>query len=947
MLERRDERVTLMAQALNAIRVVKYFAWEKSVERDALAVRELELSARRRLAIAETVTTLAYVATSTLVLFAALGAYVALGGRLEAATIFASVALFGALEEPVGSLSRIISRWTNALVSADRVVGFLRQEELVDRPFASSSGLAPAVEAKGLSTRYTGSARQSLRAIELRVEPGESIAVVGPVGAGKSTLLYALLGEVLPEAGQIAYLAANGASQPRPRTAYVPQEAYIVNGSLRENIVFGAESDCLAGLASAEVERELARAVEVACLEADVARLPAGLDTEIGESGVNLSGGQKQRASLARAALFRPELVLLDDPLSAVDVDTEASLCDRLLFGAWAGRTRIVVTHRLAHLARFDRVAFLREGRLVACAPFAQLLAASPEFCAFFAEQAKSEGASIRPEVDEGRAPAAAPPATRAGPGAGPATVAEAQAWRARARITEDEERETGAVKGSVYRQYLNALGGSDARWRALRLFGLGFGTLAVILLPFAQRAWLAASSNFQAAGARQAASVAGERLSLALAGLGLDEWASSPKWSILVYGVLCAVSLLAVLANRLFWLERGMGAGREMHDAMLKSALAAPLRFFDSTPAGRVLQRFSRDLESIDIQLQGSFESMLRCAAQVVASLLLIAASLPATLLAIAPTLWLYYVAQDRYRRPAREAKRLDSINRSPRYAHFKETLQGLSVIRAYNRSDWFMEQFFLRLERSQKMFRGHYMLNRWFSSRIPLLGGAISFATATGLAISAHKGGVSAGLAGLVATSAIGIWDYLNWGIRIFAEVEARMTSVERINRYSSLAPERDVARLPAARLSQNWPERGEVVFAGAVARYAPHLPAALRGVDFVVPAGSRVGLIGRTGAGKSTIFQALFRCVELESGLIEIDGVDIATVPLERLRRSIAIIPQDPALFRGTLRENLDRYGERSDAEIERALRLARMWEAALALPHGSFSAWLERF
>ena len=921
MLAHRDSRVTLMSQALSAIRVVKYFAWERSIERETLAARGLELSARRKLARAETWATLAYVATSSLVLFVALGAYVALGGRLEPATVFAAVALFSALEEPVGNLSRIVSRWTNARVAADRLTRFLNQGEVAPAPppgsgTGAADGAPASIALLDARVRYGSGATLALNKINLFIGAGEAVALVGAVGSGKSSLISAILGEVPLESGTVNF--ANG----RPRVAYVPQEAYVVNGALRENIAFGSPVNDVA-------MRESTRA---ACLEADVARLPAGLETEIGERGVNLSGGQKQRVSLARAAYFRPELVLLDDPLSAVDVDTETRLCDRLIFGAWAGITRVCATHRLAHLARFDRVAFLVDGELRACAPFAELLATCGAFREFYSEHAKSQGASMRPDAVVAGA-------------SGPGSVADrlaatpAPISAGAARITEDEDRETGAVKNHVYWRYVERLaGGKSDLQRAFRLAGLVGGTLAVIALPLAQRAWLAFSSNVQ--GGAPSAKTSGLARAFEFFGLSsaVMPIASSPLSSVFVYGVACSVSLFAVLANRLLWLDRGIAAGRDMHDSMLRATFAAPLRFFDATPVGRILQRFSRDVEAVDIQLQWSFEQTVRCAAQTLASIALIAASLPTTLFAIAPVLAAYYRIQDRYRRPAREAKRLDSVSRSPRYAHFKETLQGLAVIRAFGRADWFMDQFYDRLERNQRMFRGHYLLNRWFSSRMPALGGAVAFATGVAIAYSARRGGITPGVAGLIAAYALSLWDYLNWGIRIFSEVEARMTSVERIGRYESLTPEPDVTRENEFPLPSSWPERGEIEFADARARYAAHLPMALDGATFVAAPGSRVGLIGRTGAGKSTVFQALFRCFELESGAIRIDGVDVASVPLERLRRAIAIIPQDPTLFLGSLRDNLDRNRERSDGEVERALRLAGMWEAVSRLPLG---------
>ena len=376
----------------------------------------------------------------------------------------------------------------------------------------------------------------------------------------------------------------------------------------------------------------------------------------------------------------------------------------------------------------------------------------------------------------------------------------------------------------------------------------------------------------------------------------------------------------------------------------MLNSILKAPLRFFDSTPIGRILQRFSRDVEAVDIHLQWSFEFTVKCLVNIGTALVLILGVLPIMTLVVAPVMVLYYLLQRDYRIPAREAKRLDAISRSPRFAHFKETLQGLVVIRSYGKTGFFFEEFLQRLENSQRMFYGHYMLNRWFSSRIPALGAVVSSGTALGIVYYSWRGNLNPGVAALVLVYAMSLWESLNWAVRIFSEMEARMTSVERLQYYSNLESEKDMI-LPPAQIEQFWPSLGEVTFNNVIARYAPQFPPVLKGISFTIPAGARVGIIGRTGSGKSTVLQALFRCMEIENGAITIDGVNIAGIPLERLRRSLAIIPQDPTLFLGTLRSNLDRYHEYSDEEIWRNLRKAKLDSYVKALPKGLESPVME--
>ncbi len=869
----RDNRVTLISQILNSIRVVKFFSWEKAVTEEVQAIRNKELSSRQRLARAEVLSGVSYLAVGTVVLFVALIVHAWRGYELDAATLFTCISLFAILEEPFGQLSRLFSKFSQAIVAVARIQNYLALptvDSTSQTPLPIDSPLA--LQLKEAQFYHTNAEDPVLKNISLQVKIGESVAIVGGVGAGKSSLLYGLLGECRRSHG------TSEINKSLVPLAYVPQEAYIINSSLLENLKFGS---------SLATKEYLRKCIHASCLDKDIHDLPAGLRTEIGEKGVNLSGGQKQRVSLGRAALVNPQIVLLDDPLSAVDVETERLICNRLLFGLWENITRVVVTHRLESLGRFDQVIFLSQGEIRAQGKFPEILANSKEFAEFYREHEKQEHDSQKTAALD--------------------MTAEGDEL-VESRITEDEEREKGSVKSAVYWDYLRSLGGHGGKkfW-ILNL--LVMGAILAAFLPLAQKWWLSYFANHQ------------------------DEWPTLN--AIWIYGGLGFLVLVANLLNQIFWLERGIAAGRDMHERMLQSLLKAPIRFFDSTPVGRILQRFSRDIESVDIYLQWSFEQFIHCVLQIIVSLILILLVLPLMIFVIAPTLLFYYRLQNDYRRPAREAKRLDSVARSPRYAHFKETLVGLPVIRAFHREDWFLSEFFARLHHSQRMFYGHYMINRWFSARVPALGGVISLATVTGVALAANATWLESGMAGLLTIYSMSFWAQLNWGIRIFSDIESRMTSVERLKFYSSLeSEEKEIQQTP----SLDWPSRGEIRWKEVQARYAPHLPWVLKGVSFDIKSGQKVGIIGRTGSGKSTLFQALYRFIEIESGSIELDGVDLSKIPLDRLRKSLAIVPQDPTLFLGTLRSNLDRYNECTDEEIHQALQQTGLDSFVAKLPQG---------
>ncbi|MGA0833243.1 MAG: ABC transporter transmembrane domain-containing protein, partial [Candidatus Kapaibacteriota bacterium] len=377
------------------------------------------------------------------------------------------------------------------------------------------------------------------------------------------------------------------------------------------------------------------------------------------------------------------------------------------------------------------------------------------------------------------------------------------------------------------------------------------------------------------------------------------------PLIAVAIYGGLGTLVLTGWLLERLLWLHRSAAAGRSIHDHALAGVLAAPLRFFDSTPMGRVLNRFARDMEGVDDFLAWNWEQSFKSLSQTIGSLVLLVAVLPLIVVVFVPSLLLYYRLQRDYRSAAREAKRLESIARSPRYAHFKEMITGLDVIHGFAREQFFRDTYVKLLTAFQQQYWTSILLNRWFSVRVPIVSGAVSVATSIGLVVLAYQGTISTGLAGVVLTYALSFWWSLNWTVRAFSEVESRMTSVERLRSYGTLSAEPRTTQEPELSASEPWPTHGAVEFRQVSVRYADHLPLVLRNVSFSIPARSKVGLVGRTGSGKSTIFQVLFRCVEPTEGQILIDGVPTSAIPLDRLRKGMAIIPQDPTLFIGTVR------------------------------------------
>ncbi|HET9240831.1 MAG TPA: ABC transporter transmembrane domain-containing protein [Oligoflexus sp.] len=898
MLSHRDRRVSLVAQMLAGMRIVKYFAWEKPMQNEVQAIRAQEILARRRLFHNSATSLFVYFAGSLLVGLVSFLTASALGRTLDAATIFACLTLFGVLDNMVGSLTDLISGMAAARVSGDRLVALL-QTPVLDDPEKGPQFSGPVgIQWQDVSYRFEDAADPVLKNLTLDVKPGESVALVGPVGAGKSSLLLGLLGEVPRLSGVSQWTSLPKGM--RPRLAYVPQEAFIVNGSVQDNILLGHALE----------DREwLQQVIQASCLDVDLERLAGGLHAEIGEQGINLSGGQKQRVNLARAALLRPSLVLLDDPLSAVDFDTEDKLVERLLFGLWNKATRVVVTHRLHHLHLFDKVVFIQDGQIVDAAPLPELLKRCDAFQNFY-NRVERESLAEAQEAEQKK------------PKEESETKDDAAAF---VRLTDDEDRASGAVQLKVYKDYGRALLGPRGAGRYFVAAQLAAASLLTVSLPLLQNGWLAFWANHPSGPASDSSWF--WRL-----------WPDSlyvSNHAVLLWGALGFLAVLAAVAHQLLWLRRALQAGAQLHDAAFAAVLKAPLRFFDRTPIGRILNRFSRDVDSVEREVATNLERTLGPIFHALAALVLLSVTIPWLLVVIVPALYGYYTFQKKYRFASRDAQRLMSMARSPRFAFFKETLQNTTVIRAHNEMENFTDRYRGILTHFQSMFYGVILFNRWFSARIPLLGGLISFGLVTMILILARSGQISPGVTGLALVYALRLWEHLNNAIRSFTMVESNLIGVERLQHFQNLEAEAEVTLTPALTPDTVWPLRGEIRLENVSARYAPGLPLVLRHCNLVIPAGQKVGIIGRTGAGKSTLFQILFRFIETSEGRVLMDGVDARMIPLNRLRSSLAIIPQDPILFQGTLRSNLDRFQQYDDERILEALRRAHLgaWVATL--------------
>ncbi|KAK0542683.1 hypothetical protein OC845_006498 [Tilletia horrida] len=687
----------------------------------------------------------------------------------------------------------------------------------------------------------------ALKDLQVAIPKGELVGIVGRIGSGKSSMLSAMAGEMRKRSGTVSF----GGS-----VAYVPQHSWIQNLTFKQNILFGQPED----------EERYQRVVDVCALEHDIELLPHGDASEIGEQGVNLSGGQKARVSLARAAYYDADVVLLDDPLSAVDPHVGRHLMHKAVLGFMSGKTRLLVTHQLWALPLVDRILVMDDGQIVEQGTYSDLVSRQGGvFAALIAEHGVEETEVQKEDQAEDKREQELKPVKAAAPG----TAAGSGA------MMSTEEREVGAVSFKVYWRYLTSAGSA---WWAFWLFSI------MTLIQVAQignnlllRYW----SEGSIAGWRE-----GQYMGL-YAGFGVAQ-------AVFVFAGSYSVSVA------------GFYASLTLYKRSLSGVLNSPLSFHETTPTGRIVNRLSKDVDTLDMQLPSNMFQFGNQFFTVLGTVGLVIYSYNYLGIMFPPLILIYTIFQAYYRRTSREAKRLDSILRSKLYASFGETLTGLASVRAFRAQRRFIKVNELNIDYNNRAYYLTVAVQRWLSVRMDFLGNILVLAI--GLAAVGFRRTISPAVLGVALTYTLQI---------------TQSYVVERVLHYADLAPE-GPKTLPTDPAVEQWPTVGSVEFRDVQLRYREELPLVLKGVSFTIKAGERVGVVGRTGAGKSSLLVALWRLAPLHGGKIFIDGQDINELGYETLRRRICIVPQDSIIFDNTLRFNIDPTGQASDAEMHAALR-----------------------
>ncbi|KAF6122856.1 ATP binding cassette subfamily C member 1 [Phyllostomus discolor] len=922
-MKSKDSRIKLMNEILNGIKVLKLYAWELAFKDKVLAIRQEELKVLKKSAYLAAVGTFTWVCTPFLVALCTFAVYVTTGEHnvLDAQKAFVSLALFNILRFPLNILPMVISSIVQASVSLKRLRVFLSHEELepdsIERRPMKDGGSSNSITVKNATFTWARNDPPTLNGITFSIPEGSLVAVVGQVGCGKSSLLSALLAEMDKLEGHVAIKGS---------VAYVPQQAWIQNHSLRENILFGRQLQ----------ERYYKAVIEACALLPDLEILPSGDRTEIGEKGVNLSGGQKQRVSLARAVYCDSDVYLFDDPLSAVDAHVGKHIFENVIGpkGMLKNKTRLLVTHGISYLPQVDVIIVMSGGKISEMGSYQELLAQDGAFAEFLRTYSSTE--QEQTEQDDGLAGMSGPgketrqmengmvvtdaagkqvqrQLSNSSSYSGDVSrhhnsTAELQKAGANVedtwKLMEADKAQTGQVKLSVYWEYMKAI-------------GLFISFLSIFLFLCNHVAALA--SNYW-----------------------LSLWTDDPivngtqehtKVRLSVYGALGISQGIGVFGYSMALSIGGIIASRRLHLDLLHNVLRSPMSFFERTPSGNLVNRFSKEMDTVDSMIPQVIKMFMGSMFNVIGACIIILLATPIAAVIIPPLGLIYFFVQRFYVASSRQLKRLESVSRSPVYSHFNETLLGVSVIRAFAEQERFIHQSDLKVDENQKAYYPSIVANRWLAVRLECVGNCIVLFATLFAVISRHS--LSAGLVGLSVSYSLQVTAYLNWLVRMSSEMETNIVAVERLKEYSETEKEAPW-RIEEMAPSSTWPEVGGVEFRDYSLRYREDLDMVLKHINITINGGEKVGIVGRTGAGKSSLTLGLFRINESAEGEIIIDNVNIAKIGLHDLRFKITIIPQDPVLFSGSLRMNLDPFSQYSDEEVWTSLELAHLKNFVSGLP-----------
>uniref|UniRef100_A0A2K5LVY3 Multidrug resistance-associated protein 1-like n=1 Tax=Cercocebus atys TaxID=9531 RepID=A0A2K5LVY3_CERAT len=852
----KDKQIKLLKEILHGIKILKLYAWEPSYKNKIIKIRDQELEFQKSARYLTVFSMLTLTCIPFLVSLATFCVYFLLdeGNILTATKVFTSMSLFNILRIPLFELPTVISTVVQTKISLGRLEDFLNTEELLPQNIETNYIGDHAIEFTDASFSWDKTGMPVLKDLNIKIPEGALVAVVGQVGSGKSSMLSAILGEMEKLTGVV---------QRKGSVAYVSQQAWIQNCILQENILFGSI-----------MKKEFYEQVLEACaLLPDLEQLPKGDQTEIGERGVNISGGQQHRVSLARAVYSGADIYLLDDPLSAVDVHVGKQLFEKVIgsLGLLKNKTRILVTHNLTLLPQMDLIVVMESGRIAQMGTYQELLSKTRNLTNLHQVISEEEKAHALKRVS-----------------------AVNSRTRPKDKILEQKPRPSldqgkqfsmkkekipvGGVKFSIILQYLQAFG-----WLWVWLTMVTY--LGQNLVGIGQNLWLSAW-------AKEAKNMN-----------DFTEWKQIRSNKLNIYGLLGLIKGLFVCSGAYVITRGSLAASRTMYVQLLNNVLHLPIQFFETNSTGQIISRFTKDIFIIDMRLHYYLRLWVNCTLDVIGTILVIVGALPLFILGIIPLVFFYFSIQRYYVASSRQIRRLTGASRSPVISHFSETLSGVSTIRAFGHQQRFIQQYKEVVNENLVCFYNNVISNRWLSVRLEFLGNLMVLFAAL-LAVLAGNS-IDSATVGLSISYALNITHSLNFWVKKACEIETNAVAVERVCEYENM--DKEAPWIMSRRPPLQWPNKGVVEFINYQARYRDDLGLALQDITFQTHGEEKIGIVGRTGAGKSTLSNCLFRIVE-----------------------------RHPVLFSGTLQMNLDPLNKYSDSKLWEVLELCHLKEFVQSLP-----------
>ncbi|XP_063420619.1 multidrug resistance-associated protein 1-like [Mytilus trossulus] len=924
ILNLKGRRVKLFDEIVKGIKIIKMYAWEVFYTEKVSSIRtkEIEIIIKLiKIAAGEGVNNnlSQFLMNFFMVLiysFIATHPY-------DAERAFLALSVVNVVRGQLTLMPFVIGGVVQTVVSLGRIQSFLLSEEVDASNVQHELELDCAVYMKnGFFKWDKRSEHNTLKGINAQFEEKELIAVVGLVGSGKSSLISSILGEMENTKGKV---------QVKGSMTYITQEAWIQNMTIKENILFGKQYD----------EKKYNRIIDCCCLEPDLKSLPAGDLTEIGERGINLSGGQKQRVNVARAVYADADIYLLDDPLSAVDAHVGKDLFHNVIGpnGLLKNKTRILVTHAVHLLPHVDRIVVMDNGQISEEGTFDELVAHNGPFAQFLKQHLLSE--ELYDDDDEqiiqmnnelfDRLESTSDVITsdeeerqireiiqrrssmRRSSRLNSLTLERSKSLSSslhqttqllgdQGKLIQDEESQVGSVKTSVFITFIKAMG--------ISTIGAAFSMLFI-------SSGLQVYSNFWITYWTRDSYLKNETL------MQTDEYHNKQLYYLGMYGCFGGLQGLTWFLYGIFLFTGFANASSKLHQKMLRCIMHCPMSFFDTTPVGRIINRFSSDIDVIDERFRRYSDFFIGKLTSLLSIVIVIVIQTPLTLIAVVPVSVLFIVLIRFYLPTARQLKRIEAVTRSPIFNFFSETINGASVIRAYKSQNRFVDEIYKRLDINSGFNFAATTAMGWIGVRIQSFGNLVVFAAALFAVLSENLSGADVGLS---LSYAMQIMMTMNAVMQVLSFLQMDLISIERIEEFTHLDPEAEW--INAKRPPEYWPDTGRLQFVDYSTRYRSGLDLVLKGIFFDINGGEKIGIVGRTGAGKSSLTLSIFRLIEKSSGHIVIDGIKIDDIGLHDLRSQISILPQDPVIFSESLRENLDPKSEFSDEQIWKALECAHL-------------------